>query len=129
MRSTGKTVLALGLMLLLGGALAAGQNAGHARAKAKTLHKRGKVEAGVEGGCLLVRDTKDYKLYHVIFAKGEKPKAGDEISFSGTLHDGPTTCMEGIPVNVDSWKLIKAGKPEPKAIGVSRVAEPRQSGL
>ncbi len=108
MRRAGKGMFVLGLAVLWGCLMAVGQSASgsSSTAKGKTVHKAGRVEAGVEGGCLLVRDTRDYKLYHVLFGKGAKPKAGEEISFRGTLHDGPTTCMEGIPVDVSAWKPI-----------------------
>ena len=109
MRATGKNALILSLVLLLASAFA-----GAAAAKGKTIQKRGTVEAGVEGGCLLVRDTRDHKLYNVLFRDKEKPNAGEEISFSGTLHDGPTTCMEGIAVDVTAWKPAKAAEPRRK---------------
>lgn len=109
MRTIGKRVLVLGLFLLLGGLLAVGQSspAGRSHARSKTVQKSGEVEAGVEGGCLLVRDTRDHKLYNVLFVTGKKPNAGEEISFTGILSDGATTCMEGIAVTVTSWKPIK----------------------
>ena len=115
MRSTGKTVLIL-ITMLLASMLAAGQAAptSAAPAKGKTVEKRGKVEAGVEAGCLVLRDTRDHKLYNVLFRDKEKPNAGEEISFSGTLHEGPTTCMEGIPLAVTSWKPVKTANPKTK---------------
>ena len=103
MRTTGKKALILSLVLLLASGLA-----GAAPAKGKTVQKRGTVEAGVEGGCLLVRDTRDHKLYNVLFPAGNKPEAGKEITFTGTLSDGVTTCMEGIAVTVTAWKPVKA---------------------
>jgi hypothetical protein len=120
MPTTGKKSIILGLILLLGMVVAVGQGApaGAPPAKGKTIQKRGKVEAGVEGACLVVRDARDHKLYNVLFGEGEKPKAGEEISFSGTLHDGPTTCMEGIAVDVSSWKLLRAATPEPAPMPV-----------
>ena len=110
MRTTGKRVLVLGLVVLLGGILAAGQSspAGSSHARSKTIQKSGTVEAGVEGGCLLVRDARDHKLYNVLFVTGKKPNAGEEISFTGKLSGGATTCMEGIAVTVTSWKPVKA---------------------
>ena len=109
MRTTGKKAFILGLVLLLASALA-----GAAPAKGKTVQKRGTVEAGVEAGCLLVRDARDHKLYNVFFRGKEKPNAGEEISFNGTLHDGPTTCMEGIAVDVTTWKPARAADPKRK---------------
>lgn len=114
MRSTGKNALILGLVLLLGSAFAMGQPAGHAPGRGKTVHKSGKVEAGVEGGCLLVRDARDHKLYNVLFPTGKKPSAGEKISFTGSLSHGVSTCMEGIAVNVTSWKPLTAADPKHK---------------
>jgi len=117
----GRTAVILSLILLPASLLALGRgaSAGAPPAKDKTIHKSGKVEAGVEGGCLVLRDTKDHKLYNIFITRGDVPKPGDEISFSGTQHDGPTTCMEGIAVDVGSWKLLKAAAPEPKPIPVT----------
>lgn len=106
MRSTSKSAFILGLMLLLAVALAAGQSTptGASAPRGKTIQKRGKVEAGVEGGCLILRDTRDHKLYNLLFRTGKKPQAGEQISFTGIQDDRATTCMEGIPVVVTSWK-------------------------
>ncbi|HXZ28648.1 MAG TPA: hypothetical protein VEG08_11700 [Terriglobales bacterium] len=117
----GRDAVILGLILLPASMLALGQgaSAGAPPAKSRAVHKSGKVEAGVEGGCLVLRDTKDHKLYNIFTSTGDVPKPGDEISFSGTQHDGPTACMEGIAVDVGSWKLIKAAGPEPKPLPVT----------
>ena len=71
----------------------------------------GCVEAGVEAGCIVLKDAKSGTLYNLFF-KGKKPTIGSAIQFSGTTHDGPTTCMQGKPVNVTEWKpsKMKCGK-------------------
>ncbi|HYX67567.1 MAG TPA: hypothetical protein VE825_00420 [Terriglobales bacterium] len=106
MRTIRKKALILGLVVLVAGVLAAGQSAPANKGK---IQKSGTVEAGVEAGCLVLRDTRDHKLYNVLFVTGKKPEAGQEISFTGNLSDNMTTCMEGIEVVVTSWKPLKAG--------------------
>ena len=72
----------------------------------KTISGSGCVTAGVEPGCLMVTDTKTQTAYNVYF-RGNKPKVGTAIRFSGTPHDGPTTCMQGQAVNVTTWLQLK----------------------
>jgi hypothetical protein len=68
----------------------------------KTLHGQGCVEAGVENRCLIVKDLTTGTLYNVL-TKEPRPDIGEGIDFTGTLHDGPSTCMQGISVDVTSW--------------------------
>ncbi len=94
-------------VLISTGAVATQRPASDSRAQSETVHKSGQVEAGIEAGCLVVRDRKDHKLYNVLFRSGKKPRPGEEISFRGTIHQGPNTCMEGIAVDAIAWKPVK----------------------
>jgi len=76
-------------------------------AKATPVSGSGCVTAGVEGGCLMVTDSKTGAVYNVFFRGSKKPKVGTAIRFSGTPHDGPTTCMQGQAVNVTTWFQLK----------------------
>jgi hypothetical protein len=60
------------------------------------------VEAGVEVGCLMVKDVNSGSLYNVMI-KGLRPQVGDGIDFVGVPHDGPTYCMQGIALEVINW--------------------------
>ena len=72
----------------------------------KTITGYGCVTAGVEAGCLMVTDKKTQTVYNVYF-RGAKPRVGTAIRFTGTAHEGPTTCMQGQAVNVSSWIQLK----------------------
>jgi hypothetical protein len=54
----------------------------------------------------MVTDTRTNVVYNVYF-RGKKPKVGTAIRFSGTPHDGMTTCMQGRAVNVTKWFQLK----------------------
>ena len=73
--------------------------------KADLVRGSGCVRSGVEAGCLVVTATQDKKDYNLFFS-GAKPAAGMAISFEGTLHQGPTVCMQGTPVRVTTWSHI-----------------------
>ncbi len=100
-------ILGLVSVLISTGAVGTQRPAGGSPAQSETVHKSGQVEAGIEGGCLVIRDQKDHKLYNVLFRGTKKPRPGEEISFRGTIHQGPNTCMEGIAVDVTAWKPAK----------------------
>ncbi len=70
--------------------------------ESKQVHAEGCVEQGVETGCLMVKDRQSGKLYHVLI-KGLRPQPGSGIEFTGVPHDGPTSCMQGTPLDVISW--------------------------
>ena len=72
-------------------------------APAKTISGLGCVEAGVEAGCLVLRDEKTKTLYNLYFSMPRKPQPGMGIRFRGTKKDGVTICMQGEPVNVGNW--------------------------
>jgi|HubBroStandDraft_1064217.scaffolds.fasta_scaffold04372_1 hypothetical protein len=63
---------------------------------------QGCVANGVEAGCLVVRDQGSGTLYNLLIS-GARPKVGEGIEFTGSPHDGPTSCMQGTPIDVSSW--------------------------
>ena len=77
------------------------------RSNSKTISASGYVTAGVEAGCLMLQDAKTKTLYNLFFAGKKRPALGDAIQFTGTRHDGPTTCMQGEAVDVKKWTPLK----------------------
>ena len=73
------------------------------------IHAEGCVEQGVEAGCLMVKDRQSGKLYHVLI-KGPRPQPGDGIAITGVPHEGPTSCMQGISLDVIAWVEMKSLK-------------------
>jgi hypothetical protein len=69
---------------------------------AKQVKGTGCVQAGVEAGCLVVKDAASGDFYSLII-KGAKPAIGIGIDFVGAPISGATTCMQGIPVQISSW--------------------------
>lgn len=90
------------------------QNVAQTEKTPKPIAGAGCVEAGVEAECLVLKDSKSGTLYN-LFVKGKKPDPGMAIQFSGTAHDGPTTCMQGKAVDVKEWKQIKMRCSTPNA--------------
>ena len=74
----------------------------HPGPKPTSVRGQGCVEAGVENNCLLARDLHTGRLYNLLI-KGLAPPIGIGIEFTGQLHKGPSTCMQGIAVDVRSW--------------------------
>lgn len=72
----------------------------------------GCVEAGVEAGCLVV--GKNRKAYNLVFGSAEKAKVGTAITFEGTVHTGPSFCMQGTSVNVTKWRETRRACPRAK---------------
>ncbi len=66
------------------------------------IRGEGCVESGAEARCLTVKDLKSEKLYNVLI-KGMQPEIGSGIVFSGIPHNGLTTCLQGTPVDVQTW--------------------------
>lgn len=93
------------MALLLAG-VAAGQKKPKAAAAGKTITASGCVEAGVEAGCLVLKDEKTGTLYNLFF-KSNPPAINTAIRFTGTQHEGPTTCMQGTPVDVKEFTKLK----------------------
>jgi len=83
-------------------ASAATATAGQA-ANSKPVQAQGCVEAGVESGCLVVKDVKSGVLYNLLI-KGKRPAVGAGIEFTGTPFEGMTICMQGVALQVTSWK-------------------------
>ncbi len=77
------------------------------------IQSAGCVAPGVEAGCLVVNGFKDKKLYNIL-VQNNPPKVGDAISFKGKVHSGVTTCQQGTPVDVSTWKLLKMHCPVAK---------------
>ena len=73
----------------------------------KSITASGYVTAGVEAGCLMLQDSKTKTLYNLLFADKKQPALGSEIQFTGTRHDGPTTCMQGEAIDVKKWTPLK----------------------
>ncbi len=74
-------------------------------AAAKAITGVGCVGPGVEERCILLTDTKTHTLYNLFFT-GKKPLLGSTIHFEGKRHNGPTTCMQGQPVDVTKWTKL-----------------------
>lgn len=70
----------------------------------KNIYAAGCVQAGVEAGCLVL--SKNNTVYNLFF-KGKKPAAGSAIRFTGSPHEGPTSCMQGEAIDVKTWTAIK----------------------
>jgi hypothetical protein len=66
------------------------------------VHGQGCVAAGVEARCLVVRDLKTGKLYNLTF-RGLQPAIGEGIEFEGLPHEGSTTCIQGVALDVTGW--------------------------
>ncbi len=77
----------------------------------KTVSATGCVRAGVEAGCLVLKDTKTSTLYNLYFT-GKAPDIDAAISFDGEFHDGVTHCMQGTAVTVTKWAPIKMHCPK-----------------
>ncbi len=71
--------------------------------KQKEVHGQGCVEPGIETRCLLLKDIKTARVYNLII-KGLQPALGQGIEFVAIPHNGPTTCMQGIPLEVIAWQ-------------------------
>jgi len=95
------------LTALLFAGVVAGQTKKDKSAPAgKTITGSGCVEAGVEAGCLVLKDTKTGTLYNLFF-QGTPPAINTAIRFTGNLHEGPTTCQQGTPVDVKKFTPIR----------------------
>lgn len=106
--------------LVLCGAIVCPYLAGQARhsSQSKTIQGSGCIEKAAENSCRVVIDSQTGELYNLLFS-ASTPKAGTAIKFSGTVHKGATTCMQGKPVNVSKWKKEKGIKCPPQAIVAS----------
>jgi len=92
--------------LLFAGIAAAQTKQDKSAPAAKTITGSGCVEAGVEAGCLVLKDTKTGTLFNLFF-KGTAPSINTAIRFTGKAHEGPTTCQQGTPVDVTKFTVIR----------------------
>lgn len=74
-------------------------------AKSTTVTGTGCVGPGIEERCILVTDSTTRTLYNLYFT-GKRPMLGSTIHFEGKKHNGPTTCMQGQPVDVTKWTKL-----------------------
>jgi hypothetical protein len=109
-----KTIPVSLLLLTLFCAVAVGQTSSQHSTKAKAIKGSGCLENAVETSCHVLIDSKTGDTYNLFFS-AKVPKAGTAIRFKGTAHQGMTTCMQGKPVNVTSWKKEKGIKCPPPA--------------
>lgn len=96
--------IAIAALLLAG--VAAGQKKPKAAEAGKTITGSGCVEAGVEAGCLVLKDQRTGTLYNLFF-KSNPPAINTAIRFTGTPHEGPTSCQQGTPVDVSKFTVLK----------------------
>ena len=92
--------------LLVSGIAAAQTKKDESAPAGKTITGSGCVEAGVEAGCLVLKDTKTGTLFNLFF-KGTPPSINTAIRFTGKAHEGPTTCQQGTPVDVTKFAVIQ----------------------
>ncbi|HEV2688825.1 MAG TPA: hypothetical protein VGV35_09730 [Bryobacteraceae bacterium] len=74
-----------------------------AKREVREVKAIGCVRKGVEGGCLLLR-TLDGQTTYNIYAT-PRPEVDRVITIEGRPHTGPTSCMEGVAVDVTKWEL------------------------
>ena len=85
-----------------------------AQEKDKPVTITGCVEAGVEAGCLVLKDTKTQVLCDLKFDQ-TKAAIGDAITFDGIFHSGEVdTCQQGKIVHVGKWTKLKMRCPMPE---------------
>lgn len=95
-------LLCLAVMCSLAGEAIGQQAASPERAYGEVIRGVGCVTAGVETGCIALRDNKTGGLYTLFFSD-VAPAPHSAISFEGTAHQGMTTCMQGKGVDVTKW--------------------------
>jgi hypothetical protein len=82
------------------------QNKPQSTVDKNAVYAAGCVQAGVEAGCLVLSNPRSRTVYNLFFT-GKKPAIGAAIRFTGTRHDGPTSCMQGEAIDVKTWTPIK----------------------
>ncbi len=113
-KRTLKTIPVSLLLLTLFCAVAVEQTSSQHSTKAKAIKGSGCLENAVETSCHVLIDSKTGDTYNLFFS-AKVPKSGTAIRFKGMAHQGMTTCMQGKPVNVTSWKKEKGIKCPPPA--------------
>jgi hypothetical protein len=85
---------------------------------AQQVKGQGCVQAGVEAGCLVVKDPLSGRVYSLQI-KGTKPPFGAGIDFVGASSSGANTCTQGTPVQVSTWsrnETLQCGKSKGKSV-------------
>jgi hypothetical protein len=82
----------------------------------KLVKSSGCLEPGLEIDCLVLKGFKDNKVYSLFFASNKKPTIGTAISFEGIVHTADTYCIQGKPVDVTKWTLLKMPCPTQPSI-------------
>lgn len=78
----------------------------------------GCVEPGIEGGCLVIRDTTSKVTYDVFF-KGTAPRVDTAISFEGVPNNNPNICNSNQPLQITKWTPLKLHCPLPETTSSS----------
>lgn len=109
-------------VVVLSGFTGLAQSPGTAKSASttKAIHGAGCTHAGIEGACMVLTDTKTKKVFNLFFPNGKKPDLDTGISFTGREHAGPTTCMQGSPVDVTKWRTIRIHCPKSASAHASR---------
>lgn len=124
-----KTTFFVGfLFVLLGtnGQECWGQNSDNS--KNDVIKATGCVKPGVEAGCLILRDFKTKKEYNLFFPTGKKPDIETVISLEAKPHEGPTICMQGVPVDVTKWTQLKMKCPTKASTSMDKPVAGKCSG-
>jgi hypothetical protein len=69
----------------------------------KPVRGQGCIQTDTKARCLLVKDIRTGILYDLLI-RGVQPKLGSGIDFTGIPHKGATYCMQGIALDVSSWR-------------------------
>ena len=96
-------------------AAAAGWGQAPSPEQARPIHAQGCVQAGVEAHCLVLKDADSGKTYNLLI-RGQRPRTGIGITFTGVPFRGITSCMEGVAVSVSEWSRnedLACGSGEP----------------
>jgi len=99
-------LLLCALLAFFSPSLLAQQGSESTSGKPAVIKGSGCVTEAVETKCLMLKDSKTEQMYNLLFTD-HPPASGMAIRFKGTEHQGMTTCMQGKPVNVASWKRVK----------------------
>ena len=126
-----RTTLCVQLMFLL---MLVTSGLGQSGQKSETsggavIKATGCVKPGVEGGCLILRDGQTKKVYNLLFSPSDKkPDVEMVISFEGRPHQGPTICMQGVPVDVAKWTQLKMKCPNNEGASMDKTVAGKCSG-
>ena len=62
----------------------------------------GCVRKGAEANCLLLKTLDGKTTYNIV--ADPAPEPGTVITIDGKPHEGPTTCKQGIAIDVTKWE-------------------------